>query len=42
MDSLSIGGMSFLAAMLALVFPETLNKPLLETIDDVELTGLAW
>ncbi len=30
------GGVSFLAAILALMFPETLNQSLPQTVDDVE------
>ena len=30
------GGVSFLSALLALRFPETLNQPLPQTVEDVE------
>lgn len=30
------GGVSFLSALLALMFPETLNQPLPQTVEDVE------
>jgi len=36
------GVTSLFAVFLATIFPETLNKPLPQTIEDVENMGLAW
>jgi hypothetical protein len=34
------GIISLLAGILALIFPETLNRPLPQTVDEVERMGL--